>query len=185
MIRVLATMIGFASIAALAQPAAPLSFDVASIHTDQAGKERIEAVPGRLTMQNVRLITCIGWAYRVQEQQVSEPARLDDTWFSILAKADTSAAEPLLRQMLQNLLVERFHLVFHRQPKEIPTRVLTVGKNGHKRQPVETEGSPSFQTGKMNLTTVSCRMAPQPASFATSATRGGLFGGRRYFLAKL
>ena len=54
--------------------------------------------------------------------------------------------------MLQALLAERFKLAVHRQTKEIPALILTVGKNGHKLQPVETEGSPSFKTGKLSLT---------------------------------
>jgi uncharacterized protein (TIGR03435 family) len=54
--------------------------------------------------------------------------------------------------MLQPLLAERFHLAIHRQAKELPTYVLVVAKNGHKLEPTDVEGSPSFQTGKMNLT---------------------------------
>jgi uncharacterized protein (TIGR03435 family) len=54
--------------------------------------------------------------------------------------------------MLQALLADRFQLTLHRQPKDLPALVLTVGKNGHKLQPVEVEGSPSFQTGKLSLT---------------------------------
>jgi len=152
MIRTLAICICFVSMAALAQSAAPPSFEVASIHTDQPGQERIESVPGRLTMQNVRLASCIRWAYDVQEQQISGPAWLNDTWFSIFAKTDTPVGEAVLRQMLQTLLAERFHLVFHRKTKELSTYVLLVGKNGHKLQPTDVEGSPSFQTGKLNLT---------------------------------
>jgi uncharacterized protein (TIGR03435 family) len=151
MIRNLAAWVCLASISALAQPATP-SFEVASIRADEPGRERIEATPGRLTMQNVRLTTCIRWAYDVQEQQISGPAWLNDTWFSIFAKADTPAGEPALRQMLQTLLMQRFHLVFHRQSKELSTYVLVVAKNGHKLEPTDVEGSPSFQTGKMNLT---------------------------------
>ena len=54
--------------------------------------------------------------------------------------------------MLQTLLADRFKLAFHGETKEIPALILTVGKNGHKLKATETEGSPSFKTGKMNLT---------------------------------
>src|SRR5271157_1999971 len=115
MIRNLATWVCLTSASALAQSAAPPSFEVASIRADQPGRERIEAVNGRLTMQNVRLTSCIRWAYDVLEQQVSGPDSLNDTWFSIFAKAETPVGEAVLRQMLETLLAERFHLVVHRQ----------------------------------------------------------------------
>jgi uncharacterized protein (TIGR03435 family) len=152
MIRTVAACLCLVSIVALAQPSAPPSFEVASVRAGEPGRGHIEALPGRLTMQNVRLISCICWAYDVPEQQISGPAWLNETGFSIFAKADTPAAEGVLRQMLQTLLAERFHLVVHRQTKEISAYVLVVAKNGHKLEPTEVEGSPSFQTGKLNLT---------------------------------
>jgi len=187
MIRTLAIGICFVSMAALAPSAAPPSFEVASIRADQPGKERIESTPGRLTMQNVRLISCIRWAYDVQEQQISGPDWLNDTWFSIFAKAETPAGEAVLRQMLQSLLAERFHLMFHRQTKELSTYVLVVGKSGHKLQPTDVEGSPSFQPGNLSLTGKGATVG-QLVDFLSRAVRipiidqTGLTGRFNYFL---
>jgi uncharacterized protein (TIGR03435 family) len=137
---------------AAAQPSAPI-FDVASIRPSQVGMaQTVETVPGSLTMRSISLARCIAWAYGVEEYQVSGPGWINDARFEVLGKSSTPAKEPELRQMLQALLAERFKLTLHRQNKELQALVLTVGKNGHKLEPTEIEGSPSFQTGKMNLT---------------------------------
>jgi uncharacterized protein (TIGR03435 family) len=57
-----------------------------------------------------------------------------------------------MKKMMQTLLADRFKLELHRQTKEVNAMVLTVAKGGHKMKEVEQEGSPSFSTGKLNLT---------------------------------
>lgn len=140
------------SLASFAQAQNAPAFEVASIRAGNPGKEFIEAVPGSLTMRNVRLTACIRWAYGVYEYQVSGPGWLNDTWFDISAKAGSPVKEAELRVMLQTLLADRFKLSAHRQTKEIPALILTVGKDGHKMVAVENDAPPSFETGKMNLT---------------------------------
>lgn len=103
-------------------------------------------------MRNATLTSCVAWAFGVAEYQVEGPAWLSETRFDIVAKAGSAAGQPELRQMLQKLLADRFHLAHHRQMREIQALVLTVSKNGHKLKAVEKEGSPSFKTGKLNLT---------------------------------
>ncbi len=146
--RTVTALFFFTSIAAFSQPA----FEVASVRPGQPGKEAIDHVPGSLTMRNVRLTAAIAWAYSAEDYQVSGPGWLDDTRFDIAAKAGSPVPPAELRRMLQTLLADRFQLTLHRQPKELAALVLTVGKNGHKLQAVEEEGSPSFQTGKLSLT---------------------------------
>jgi uncharacterized protein (TIGR03435 family) len=150
MIRI--ALIALASFAAFAQTAAPPAFEVAAIKAVQPGRESIEVVPGSLTMRNVRLTTCLRWAFEIEDYQIVGPAWLQDVWFDISAKASSPAREPELRRMLQTLLAQRYKLEFHRQNKELSALILSVDKGGHKLQPVETEGSPSFKTGKMSLT---------------------------------
>ena len=131
---------------------APTTFDVASIRPSQEGREAIDVLPGSITMRNVRLTGAIRWAYNVLDVQVSGPDWLNTSRFDIVAKAGAPAREPELRKMMQTLLAERFKLELHRQTKEINAMVLTVAKGGHKLKEVEQEGSPSFSTGKLNLT---------------------------------
>ena len=181
--QTVAGVILLTSFAAFSQPA----FEVASVRPGQPGKEAIDHVPGSLTMRNVRLTAAIAWAYDAQDYQVSGPGWLDDTRFDIAAKAGTPAAPAELRKMLQTLLADRFQLTLHRQPKELAALVLTVGKNGHKLQAVEEEGSPSFQTGKLSLTGKGATLS-QLTAFLSRELRipvidqTGLAGRFNYFL---
>jgi uncharacterized protein (TIGR03435 family) len=146
------TMLLLTSLAAFAQPAQPPAFEVASIRTGQPGRESIETGPASLTMRNARLSACIRWAYGVQDVQVSGPAWLNDVWFDIFAKSAREVKVAELRAMLQTLLSDRFKLAVHRDSKEMTALVLTVSKSGHKLQPADADGPPSFETGHLNLT---------------------------------
>jgi uncharacterized protein (TIGR03435 family) len=150
MLRTAVSLLVFTSLALAAD--APPAFDVASIRPAEPGRETIDVLPGTVTMRNVRLSACIRWAYNVLDVQVSGPDWLTNTRFDIVAKAGTPAREAEMRTMMQKLLADRFKLELHRQTKEVSALILTVGKNGHKLKEVEQEGSPSFQTGRMNLT---------------------------------
>jgi len=150
MIRSAVTLSVFVSLA-LADDA-PSTFEVASIRPSQEGREAVDVLPGSITMHNMRLTGAIRWAYNVLDVQVSGPDWLNTTRFDIVAKAGAPAKEPEMRKMMQKLLAERFKLEFHRQTKEVNAMVLTVAKGGHKLKEVGQEGSPSFSTGKLNLT---------------------------------
>jgi uncharacterized protein (TIGR03435 family) len=141
-----------AATAALAQTAKPPAFDVASIRAGQPGRASIEFGPASVTMRSARLSACIRWAYGVQDVQVIGPDWLNDVWFDIFAKSASEVKVAELREMLQTLLADRFKLTVHRDSKEMTALVLTVGKGGHKLQPPDADGTPSFQIGKLNLT---------------------------------
>jgi uncharacterized protein (TIGR03435 family) len=124
---------------------------VASIRASQraggegGGRENIEVSPGSVTMRNVRLTSCIMWAYQVQDYQISGPGWLNTERFDIVAKAAGPAPDNELRLMLRGLLADRFKLRLHRQTKEMPAYALTVGKNGHKLRPSEDDGPASIK----------------------------------------
>jgi uncharacterized protein (TIGR03435 family) len=150
--RITAVALVLATSIALAQPPKPLTFEVASVRAAQGGKESVEFGPASVTMRNVRLKACIREAYGVQEPQVIGPDWLGDAWFDIFAKSASGASKAELREMLRTLLADRFKLTVHRDSKELQALILTVSKSGHKLQAVDTEGSPSFETGNLNLT---------------------------------
>jgi hypothetical protein len=150
MIRSAVTLSVFAVLALAADT--PSAFEVASIRPSQQGREAVDVVPGSVTMHNMRLTGAIRWAYNVLDVQVSGPDWLNTTRFDIVAKAGAPAKEPELQKMMQKLLADRFKLELHRQTKELNAMVLVVAKGGHKLKEVEQEGSPSFSTGKLNLT---------------------------------
>jgi uncharacterized protein (TIGR03435 family) len=173
-------------LAASAQPKAP-SFEVASIRAGQPGRESIEFGPASLTMRSVRLAGCIRWAYGVQEVQVIGPAWLNDGWFDIFAKSASAVSVAELRDMLQQLLAERFKLAVHRDTKEMTSLILTVAKSGHKLVATETEGSPSFQTGKLSATGRGATLEPMLALLSRELRepvidQTGLKGRFNYFI---
>jgi len=150
MIRCAVALSVFASLVLAAD--APSAFEVASVRPSQDGREAIDVSAGSITMRNVRLTGAIRWAYNVLDVQVSGPDWLNTTRFDIIAKAGAPAKEPEMKQMMQTLLADRFKLELHRQTKEVNAMILTVAKGGHKMKEVGQESSPSFSTGKLNLT---------------------------------
>jgi uncharacterized protein (TIGR03435 family) len=146
-IAVMLSLLG--SLVARAQPPA---FEVASIRAAQPGRASIEPGPASLTMRSARLSACIRWAYGVQDVQVIGPDWLNDVGFDIFAKSAGEVKVADLREMLKTLLTERFKLAVHRDTKEMTALVLTVAKTGHKLEPADGDGAPSFQIGKLNVT---------------------------------
>lgn len=180
-------LIIFGSALAVCQKSAFPTFDVASVRPSSGGRQAIEATPSGLSVRNTRLSGCISWAYDVQDYQVSGPSWLNEARFDIVAKAAAAAPPAQVRAMLRELLAERFHLELHHQTKEMTALVMTVAKGGHKLKAVETEGSPSFTTGKMNLTGRGATIA-QLTTFLSNELRmpvideTGLTGRFDYFL---
>src|SRR6185369_14467021 len=147
-----------AAMTAVCQPSGQ-TFEVASIRPGAGGRDSIESAQASLTLRNTSLSRCVAWAYNVQDFQVGSLSWMNELRFDIVAKAAGPAPESEMRLMLQRLLAERFKLEFHRDIKEMPALILTVSKNGHKLKSVEMEGSPSFATGKLNLTGKGAKIA--------------------------
>src|ERR1700722_3282490 len=130
--------------AALAQaPAAPLTFDVASVKLGTIDQAKIMAgqqhvglkVEGnRVDIGNASLSELIAMAYKVKYYQIQGPDWLGPTGqrFDILAKMPEGATKEQVPEMLQALLAERFKLTLHRTSKESQIYALIIGKNGLK-----------------------------------------------------
>jgi uncharacterized protein (TIGR03435 family) len=69
--------------------------------------------------------------------------------FNLEAKVEdpTKATEEQLLQMLQALLIERFHVKFHREDRDLPGFALEVAKNGPKLKPTQTDEVAFSQPG--------------------------------------
>jgi uncharacterized protein (TIGR03435 family) len=121
-----------AVLAALQYPGfAQTSFDVASIRpaTEQVAFER----DGRTTtsrdalqMHDVSVRTCVAFAYSVSTSQIAGPASITDKRYDILAKVDHDVTETQMRQMMQTLLADRFHLKLHHEQREMRGYVISV-----------------------------------------------------------
>jgi uncharacterized protein (TIGR03435 family) len=88
--------------------------------------------PGRINYENVTLKMVLTKAYGVQDQQISGPDWLGSERFNIVAKLPDGATKEQFLAMLQNLLIERFKMVVHREKKDLPAWALLVAKNGPK-----------------------------------------------------
>jgi uncharacterized protein (TIGR03435 family) len=143
--------------------AARPSFEVASVKPSAPDDERFYGPRpgGRFVAKKATLKTLVALAYNVREDRIlGGPDWLDKDMWSIESKADRSAAmkwpdfwpdpavsDDPVRQMLESLLEDRFHLKASREMKDAPVFELTVAKNGSKlktavNQAADAEGIP-------------------------------------------
>lgn len=88
--------------------------------------------PGRLSYVNVPLYRILTKAYGMMPYEVAGPSWMNDAKYDIAAKIPEGTTAEQIPIMLQNLLVERFHLTMHRETRDRTVYDLTVGKNGSK-----------------------------------------------------
>jgi hypothetical protein len=93
----------------------------------------------RLICRNTPMNALLSLAFEVTRDQLSSHPALDDRW-DIEAKAAGPATRAQLRQMLGNLLMDRFKLALHHDAKDMQAFTLVIGKDGHKLR--EAEGGP-------------------------------------------
>src|SRR4051794_5475528 len=82
--------------------------------------------PGRWSCQNLSLSNMITNAHNLKRYEISSPAWLDEVRFDITAKIPEGTTKEQFLLMRQNLLEERFKLVFHREKKEMAGYELAV-----------------------------------------------------------
>jgi uncharacterized protein (TIGR03435 family) len=130
--------IGLATAAALAQPqtepSARPAFDVASVKPappdEQAWGYRFES-GGRMVVSHFMLGDLIMVAWHIFPfQVVGGPTWLYSEPYDIEAKAAGNPDSNQSRVMLQSLLADRFHLVVHREARELPMYALVTVKKG-------------------------------------------------------
>jgi uncharacterized protein (TIGR03435 family) len=119
------------------------AFEVASVKpsTNASDRALVQAVPGRLLMENFAPRTLIVLAYGVADYQVAGgPSWIGSDRYDVQAKAQGDATvQQMEGPMLRALLVERFKLGFHRETQQLPVYELTRTGNA-KLQPTK-EGS--------------------------------------------
>ena len=92
--------------------------------------------PGQPSYTGWSLKQLLTQAFNLRDDRLAGPRWLDEDKFDIVAKAPTGSTKEQVNLMLQNLLVERFGLVFHWDDRELPTCEMQVGKNGLKMKEV-------------------------------------------------
>src|SRR5689334_6553233 len=116
---------------ASAQPAAAPAFDAASIklNPEGPGHSGWHTRTASVDIRNQSLRDLMKIAYKLKDYQVAGgPAWTANERYDILARALGPANDAEMMVMLQSLLAERFHLVFHRETKQFPGYALVVAK---------------------------------------------------------
>jgi uncharacterized protein (TIGR03435 family) len=132
-----------AGVAFAQTPAAPLTFDVASVKLAtpdpakiMAGQQRLglKVEGNRVEIGLTSLAELIGMAYKIKYYQIQGPDWLGPTAqrFDVLAKMPEGANKDQVPEMLQALLADRFKMAIHRTSKESQVYALLIGKNGLK-----------------------------------------------------
>lgn len=87
------------------------------------------------------MMNVVTTAYNVKSYQITGPAesQLNSDRYDISARIAPGATKEQYRQMLQNLLAERFHLVLHHESKEFSGYELAIAKGGSKLKEASPE----------------------------------------------
>jgi uncharacterized protein (TIGR03435 family) len=170
------------SLAAIAAHAQMPAFEVASIKPNRSmgGGSSIHLSNGLVQMDNVSLKKVMLNAWSIpddREYMIDGPAWLTTEHFDINGRFPADTPVPQVRQMMQDLLQERFKLSLHRETRQLPIYSLLVARNGPKIHAVEpgqprTSGAPgrleATKITMQKLADLLARMAGAPVADATA-----------------
>ena len=161
------------SVCAFAQ--SELTFEVADVKISAPGeRQNVDFLPGgKLVVQYLTMKEMIAAAWDLRGDYVtgSQPW-LNSEHYDIVAKAAHTSSEKDLKQMLKNLLIERFKLEVHIEKKEMPVFLMVVGKKGSKlkESPAGENPQPDCKLTRPNerkdgliLRTLACKKMPMDA----------------------
>ena len=97
--------------------------------------------PSRFRAPRIAMVNLLARAFEVSTDQITGPAWLRDVsanTYTVIATMASDTTKEQFRKMLQNLLAERFHLVFHRETRNFPGYALVVDKGGPKFKEVDS-----------------------------------------------
>jgi uncharacterized protein (TIGR03435 family) len=86
--------------------------------------------PGRIRYSNMPLKVVLLIAYGLNDFQIEGPGWMETDRFEIEATMPVDTTRERFREMLRNLMVERFKIALHREKKDAPAYTLVVDKNG-------------------------------------------------------
>jgi uncharacterized protein (TIGR03435 family) len=124
-------------------------FEAASVKQSNSQNQpsSFQTSPNGVTITSYRLQFLIPSVYNVPVYAVSgAPDWLSSNRYDIIARAPQGSSKEQLGRMLQQLLVDRFQLKFHREQKDLPVYVLLPAKDGPKVK-VEKHDQPEPNDG--------------------------------------
>ncbi|MGA8088236.1 MAG: M56 and DUF3738 domain-containing protein [Terracidiphilus sp.] len=135
-----------------ASPADLPKYDVSSIKPYKAddGRVRMMITPDGVSFHGAPMRLLLPQAFGVEEDRIlGEPAWVKSNRYDIEAKVEPENASKLKdlkvdqrNAMMLQLLVDRFHLKYHREKRELPMYALVVAKDGLKMKPTKTDQDP-------------------------------------------
>jgi uncharacterized protein (TIGR03435 family) len=137
----------------LLQAAEGPTFDVASVKLFGPDVPKVplfaggpgSSDPARLHLR-VNMSLLLGAVFGVSVDQIKGPAWLRDfsamPFYDIVATMPAGSSKEQVENMLRNLLIERFHMVFHHETGNFPGYELVVDKSGPKLKEVTPDPNP-------------------------------------------
>ena len=138
---------------AAVQSASQREFDAVSVKPDtQKGPYvsswRADPSMIRITGFTLKALVKNAYGLKIYQVQSKGPAWIATDWFDIEARTAAPATEAEMMQMLQPVLTERFHMVFHRETVQMPVLLLQVAPRGVKFRPAATAQGPNVDARK-------------------------------------
>ncbi|HWF06890.1 MAG TPA: TIGR03435 family protein [Bryobacteraceae bacterium] len=175
--------------------AAAQEFEVASIRPAiDDGNHDSDSDGGFYKIHNLTLKRLIANGWQVDAGTISGgPSWADSDGFDINARIPRepgAAKEDALREMTRNLLIDRFHLAIHREPRQMAGYELRVVKKGSKMEPArpEQDGSESHSNGShlgatnYTMEALARRLSRNPDVAKLVVDKTGLKGGFNFAL---
>jgi uncharacterized protein (TIGR03435 family) len=124
--------------------------------------------PGTYTCENCPVMWVLSEAYDLQPFEYVGPDWLQNVRFDFTAKVPAGTSKDSFREMLQNLLVERFQLVCHRDKKAMQVYQLSVARNGPKFKESSPKDEPAEDKppGKMQRDSEGFPILPKGTTMA-------------------
>jgi uncharacterized protein (TIGR03435 family) len=103
---------------------------------EHAGMVQFTQPGGRFRASATTVKYLMEWAYTIQPSQHSGgPSWMNSDRYDIVAKAEGNATDAQQKLMVQTLLADRFQLKFHREKKNLPVFIVSLGKTAPKLYP--------------------------------------------------
>lgn len=118
-----------------AQQPARLEFDVASVKPGDPSVhgQMVRSATGRYEAHNLTLLSLVLGAYQLNPNQlIGGPNWLTSSGWDITATFPPASTDDQKREMMRNLLADRFALTGHRETRELPIYTLSVARGGPK-----------------------------------------------------
>jgi len=125
----------------------PIAFEAADVHVSAKTRTPSMAAGGlrgtRYLVRQATMVDLISLAYDIDNDKIlSGPSWLDTDRFDLSARAPSGSKPEQAKLMLQTLLAERFSLKVHKDTKELPGFVLSMGSGKPKMKPAADSNAP-------------------------------------------